>query len=142
MQAVNHSLAGAIVAVIVPAPLVPIAAIASHYLLDMTPHFGNHPTIHPWTYKFKVWLVADAILCVVALLYAMALQPNHWFIIGVGAFFGAAPDLLWIWNGKGPRWFKKFSHWASVIQWGERPDGWILELFYTLMMVITLYLLA
>ena len=142
MLGFNHVLAGSIAAVLVPAPLVPVVALASHFLLDLTPHFGNSPTIYPYTRPFKRLLAADSLLCLIGLLFAIWLFPNLWAVIVIGAFFSAAPDILWLWRNRGPAWFQRFLYWANWIQWGERPYGWLFDAFYGLMMSITLYLLA
>ncbi len=142
MLGFNHTLAGSIVAVIVPAPFVPIVALVSHYLLDMLPHFGASDTVKPYTTSFKRLLITDAILCIVALIFAIILFPEQWLIIMIGAFFGTAPDFLWILQNRGPRWLDIILDWSEWIQWGERPYGWILDAIYALLMAITLYLLA
>jgi hypothetical protein len=94
MLGFNHVLAGSIIAVITPAPLVPLVAFASHFLLDLTPHFGNSDRVYPYTKSFKLWLVIDALLCFVGLAFAISLFSDKWFIISLGAFFGALPDFL------------------------------------------------
>ena len=142
MLAFNHTLAGSIIAVIAPPPLVPLIALGSHFLLDLTPHFGNSETVKPYTNSFKRLLVLDGFLCIAGLLFAIWLFPAQWFIICVGAFFSVFPDLLWpLWQ-HGMKWLDKFLDWAHWIQWGERPYGWIFDAFYGVMMAITLYLLA
>jgi hypothetical protein len=142
MLGFNHTLAGSIIAVITPAPLVPIVALASHFLLDLTPHSGDTETVKPYTKPFMFLLAADALLCIAGVSYAISLFPDKWFIIGIGTFFAVFPDFLWpLWH-HGPKWLDKFLDWAVWIQWGERPYGWIFDAFYGLMMGITLYLLA
>lgn len=142
MLGFNHALAGSIIAVITPAPFVPIVALASHFLLDLTPHFGRSETVRPYTRSFQYLLITDGLLCIAAVGFALLLFPDQWFIIGVGSFFGILPDLLWpLWH-HGPKWLDKFLDWAEWIQWGERPYGWLFDVFYALMMGITLYLLA
>ncbi len=142
MLGFNHVLAGSIVAVIAPAPLVPIIAFVSHFLLDLTPHFGRSATVYPYTKAFKLWLITDAILCFAVLAFAISLFPSQWFIICVGAFFGALPDFLWLLRGRASRLMDKFLDWAEWIQWGERPYGWIFDATYGFLMVITLFLLS
>lgn len=142
MLGFNHALSGSIIAVLVPAPLVPFVAAGAHFILDMTPHFGASKTVYPYTKQFKILLITDGILCIASTLFAMLLFPDKWFIIGVGAFFGALPDALWpLWR-RGPKWLDKFLDWAQFIQWGERPYGWIFDAFYGIIMAIILYLLA
>lgn len=141
MLGFNHTLAGCIVAVITPAPLVPMVAFASHFLLDMTPHFGRSKRVYPYTKEFKLLLLGDAILCVTSLLFAMYLFPDMWFILGIGAFFSTLPDFLWLLNGK-TKWLKGFLQFAEKIQWGERPYGWIFDACYGVLFVIILLQLA
>lgn len=142
MLGFNHTLAGSIVAVIVPAPLVPIVALVSHFVLDLTPHFGRSETVYPYTKSFKRLLITDGLLCILGMLFATWLFPDEWLIVGIGAFFGVLPDFLWpLWH-RGMGWLDKLLDWAEWIQWGERPYGWIFDAFYALMMCITLYLLS
>jgi len=141
MLGFNHLLAGSIVAVIVPAPLVPFVAFASHYVLDLFPHsFGEEP---PFSRMLKVQIGIDAVLCVLTLILLFWLFPTIWPIIYVGAFFGFLPDALWIfWKKGGPKWFQSFLDWAHWIQWGERPYGWIFDALYGFLFGFTLFVLA
>ncbi len=137
MLGFNHTLAGSIIAIITPAPLVPIVAFASHFLLDMTPHFGRSKRIYPYTPEFKILLVVDAILCISSLLFAIYLFPDKWFILSVGAFFSTLPDFMWLLKDR-VRKLKKFFYFAEVIQWGERPYGWIFDLIYAVLFIAVL----
>lgn len=138
MTGFNHTLAGAIVAVLVPAPLVPIAAFISHFICDAFPHFGNYPPITKNPQNLKKLIIVDGVLCVIAALFAIWLFPENWPLIGVGSFFACLPDFMWIFKRQlhTPRWFLRFSSW---IQWGERPWGWILELIYAAVFVVILF---
>lgn len=142
MLGFNHVLAGSIVAVITPAPLVPFAAFVSHFLLDLTPHFGNSDRVYPYTKSFKLWLVIDALLCFIGLAFAISLFPDKWLVISLGAFFGALPDFLWLFHHKWQPWFDRFLNWAERIQWGERPYGWLFDAFYGFVFAFTLAALA
>jgi hypothetical protein len=133
----NHTLAGAIIAVIIPAPFVPLVAFFSHFLLDMTPHFGRSKTFTPYTKEFKWLLIIDAILCFCSLFFAWWLFPEMWLIIAIGTFFSTLPDFLWLLRGKSKK-FQWFFTFAEKIQWGERPWGWILELAYGVVFVTVL----
>lgn len=139
----NHALAGSIVAVVTPTPLtplVPVIAFATHFLLDLTPHaHGEEP---PFSRFLKIQIGIDLFLTPFALLFALVLFPEQWFLVGIGAFFGMLPDSLWLLWKKGPKWLDKFLDWAHWIQWGERPYGWIFDATYGMIMCITLYLLA
>lgn len=142
MLAFNHTLAGSIIAIVTPAPLVPVVALASHFILDMTPHSGTSDTRYPYTKSFIALLVLDGVLSIGALVFAIWLFPAQWFIIAVGAFFSVFPDLLWPLEHHGPKWLDTFLAWANWIQWGERPNGWLFDVFYGLMMVMALAFLS
>lgn len=141
MTGFNHTLAGCIIAVLVPAPLVPFVAFASHFLLDMTPHFGQSERFSPYTRDFKLMLVADAILCFSSLGFAVVLFPSMWLILAIGAFFATLPDFMSLLEGR-VLWLNKFFHFATVIQWGERPYGWIFDVLYASIFVSVLLSLA
>lgn len=142
MLGFNHVLAGSIIAVITPAPLVPIVALASHFILDLFPHFGESDTVKPGTKSFRNLLLLDGLLCIGGYLLAVSLFPSQWFTIAIGAFFAAFPDVLWLAWHRGPKWLDRFLDWAHWIQWGERPYGWIFDAFYGMMMAIILFLLS
>lgn len=141
MLGFNHILSGSIVALIVPAPLVPFVAFGSHYLLDMTPHaHGEEP---PYSRFLKTQITIDAIVSLLAIGLVIWLFPTRWPLLGVGAFFGLLPDTLWLfWRKGGPKWFQKFLDWAHWIQWGERPYGWIFDAFYGFLFAFTLFAFA
>jgi hypothetical protein len=141
MLGFNHTLAGSIIAIITPAPLVPVVAFISHFVLDATPHFGRSKRVYPYTRPFIYLLIADAVLCASSLLFAIWLFPDKWFILAVGAFFSTLPDFLWLIEGrvKGLKNYFKFARW---VQWGERPYGWIFDGVYAVAMIYTLWVLA
>jgi len=142
MLGFNHTLAGSIVAVITPAPLVPVVALVSHFILDTTPHFGESDTVRPYTKSFKLLLILDAVLCILSLSLAIWLFPDRWFAVCVGAFFGVLPDFLWPLLHRGPKWLDKFLDLAQWIQWGERPYGWMFDALYGFLFSFTLFALA
>ena len=136
MLAFNHLMAGSIIATMVPAPLVPIVAFASHFVLDLFPHaHGEEP---PYSRFLKTQIAIDAVLSVFVVGLIFWLFPTNWPLIMMGAFFGLLPDFLWIFWKRGPKWLDKFLDWAHWIQWGERPYGWIFDAYYGLIMVILL----
>lgn len=131
MLGFNHTLAGSIVAVITPAPLVPAVAFISHLLLDITPHFGKHQGFKPYNRNFKILLLVDAVLCFGVLFLAWWLFPDKWLIVAIGAFFGTLPDFMWLLRGK-TRLLNGFFILAEKIQIAEHPRGWLMELLYAL----------
>lgn len=140
MTGFNHTLAGAIIAVTFPAPFVPLAALFSHFFLDVMPHFGRHRAIKPGSSGLRKLIYADGTLSVLALIFSLVLFPDKWFLIGVGTFLSIFPDLQWIFKRQ-LRTPERYIRWMSAIQWGERPWGWILELAYAAIFVsILIYL--
>jgi hypothetical protein len=137
MTGFNHTLAGTIVAVIIPTPLVPIIALLSHFLLDTFPHFGRSQTVKPYNKKFKLVLIIDAVLCFSFLGLGLYLFPDKQLPIVLGVLFATLPDFLYILRdftkAPGLKWFFNFS---EKIQWGERPWGWILEILYAVVFII------
>lgn len=141
MTGFNHTLAGALAAVTLPAPLAPLVALVSHFVFDAFPHFGRHTELRPYTKSFIQLLGIDAVLCVMSLLLALMLFPDKWLLILACTFLSTLPDFLWLLDGK-VGWLKGFFSFASVIQWGERPWGWVLEIIYGTIFVATLIILS
>lgn len=141
MLGFNHTLSGSIVAVITPAPLVPIAAFSLHLLLDATPHFGQDKRFIPYNRRFKMLLLIDATLCFLALFLAWWLFPDKWLIISVGTLFATLPDFMWLVRGK-TNFLNGFFRVAEKIQWAEHPRGWLMELLYALSFGAMLFWLA
>lgn len=144
MTGFNHTLAGSIIAVITPAPLVPIFALVSHFILDAMPHFGNHAAItvenSRLSKRFKQLLIVDALLCIASLSLALLLFPDKWLVITIGVIFAAGPDFLWMFESRAKsRLSKRFFIFAKRIQWAEWPRGWILEIIYGLTFVTILF---
>lgn len=126
----NHALAGAIIGIVTPTPLVPFVALASHFLMDMLPHFGEHSRIKPYTKSFKALLVFDALMCFSILATSLHIRPDMHIGIILGTFFACLPDFLWLVQDKVKSgWAKAYFKFAKKIQWGETPDGWTYELF-------------
>jgi hypothetical protein len=141
MTGYNHTLAGAIAAIALPAPIAPLAALVSHFIFDAFPHFGRHPVLKPYTSSFVSLLIVDGMLCILSLIFALALFPDKWIIILVCTFFSTLPDFLWLLEGR-VRSLEGFFKFASDIQWGERPWGWTLEIFYGIIFTTILVLLS
>lgn len=139
MTGYNHVAIGVIVGVSIKNPIAVIpVAFASHFVLDALPHFGNNKKFDKWNTNFIYLLAIDAALCLSVLLFAIYKWPNLWLPIGLGAFFAALPDFIWLAYGKKKlpdNWFFRFSKW---VQWGEFPWGMVIEIpvFVCLMIVI------
>ncbi|NLA42790.1 hypothetical protein GX865_01350 [Candidatus Saccharibacteria bacterium] len=137
----NHALAGVIIAATVPAPLVPVVALASHFLMDALPHFGNSVIFKPYTKAFKRLLLVDAVLCTTILAFSFWLFPDKWWLMIIGTFFATLPDFLWLLEGR-VKWLQRYFAFAKKIQWSETPEGWTYELIYLSLLFLTLSIVA
>ena len=137
MTATNHALTGALIGLWSGKPLVAVpAALFSHFLLDMIPHFGPRMSVVQWlrTQRFRWMLAADFLGCVTVVILLFVHKPSHWLLACFTAFIATSPDLISYPFFKRAQqdddaerfnWYTKF---ASCIQWFERPPGAIVEL--------------
>lgn len=141
MTGFNHTLAGCIIAVIVPAPLAPFVAFASHFVLDATPHFGRSHRFVPYNKDFIRFLVVDGLLCVAALVFSISRFPHLWWLMIICAAAATLPDFMWLLKHR-VKWLNGFFRFAHWIQWGERPWAWIFDLAYGMIFVTILLKLS
>lgn len=157
MTATNHMLAGAVVAVGVQNPflIVPLA-VASHFLLDVLPHFGIRtvdaavPDKHP---LFRYIVIIDIALAItlLTLLPSILKGAVSWWVLWIGMGCAFLPDFIWVYRfayeaihkkqhteGR----FAKVHRFHAKIQWGERPWGFIIEIAWFGAMGVLLGLLA
>ncbi len=93
MLTTPHATAGmAIGAYLVNPVMVIPAAIASHFLLDMVPHWQE--TLAPYIPTRKTYIRASLDICLAVGLTTLAShwQPEHTAVIWIGAFFANLPD--------------------------------------------------
>lgn len=135
MRAINHALTGAIIGLAIENPAIAVsAAVLSHYVCDVIPHFGaNLPgNTELKSGRFRNLLYIDALLCALLVLTLALMRPHHWLVAAVSAFAASAPDFLsvtkyvQIRRGKAWKagWYNRFAH---GIQWFERPIGAVVE---------------
>jgi hypothetical protein len=146
MRAINHALTGAVIGLTISEPVMAVpAALASHYICDIIPHYGprKRGVAMLCSAKFRWLLIADAILCVGLVLWLVISRPFNWPLAVICAFLAAAPDLLAInryrralthkpWKAS---WYSKF---AVGIQWYERPPGAVVEIAWFIAVMIVL----
>jgi hypothetical protein len=134
MTATNHALTGALIGLTVHNPWVALpAALFSHIICDIIPHFAL--TDKNWLKRrsFTQYLILDASLCLLLVGLIFAFQPGYWQQASVCAFLATSPDLLWIRQLVFARqnrsyhrfWLERFLGW---IQWFQRPVGAFVEL--------------
>ncbi len=145
MTASNHVVAGALIATAVANPLAAVPlAFASHFVLDMLPHYGENGTKSWLGRNFNHVLFTDAAITSAVLLGLILLQPANILLILVCGIIAVLPDLVWLPYymadlrqqplEQGP--FARFSKW---IQWGETPKGIYIEiLFFALLLTVLL----
>ena len=134
MRAINHALTGAIIGIAVPIPIIALPlALASHFICDAIPHYGDERT--PLKSKlFAYGLLVDALLCIALVCVLFSTNQPSWFIASLCAFIATSPDFFWVPKYLRARKDKKFSdkpnwfmRWAKDIQWFEKPIGAVVE---------------
>lgn len=141
MTGFNHTLAGALAAVLLPAALAPVVALASHFALDSLPHFGRDPRIVPYNKAFVGMLIVDAVFCFATLGLSVFLFPSLWWLIIICTAAATLPDFLWGIKRWAPAWLTPQYVFHQRIQWGERPYGWIFEVtFFVIALSCLVYL--
>lgn len=155
MTATNHMLAGAVVATAIQQPLIVFpAVIASHFVLDVLPHFGvredtpSERNKHP---LFRYVLVIDFFLTAGLLLLLPSILHGtvSWWVLVLGMFLAWAPDLMWVreffQNAKAHEDRErhgKVVHFHQKIQWFEKPLGLITEVVFFGGMAVLLGIMA
>lgn len=94
MLTAPHAAAGVAIGVIIPNPLVAApVAVASHFLLDMVPHWQE--TLAPYTPTKKTYIriPLDMALAIGITLLAVHWQPQNTASVWAGAIFANVPDL-------------------------------------------------
>jgi hypothetical protein len=134
MTATNHAATGAVLALAVQHPIIAFPlALASHFMLDVLPHYGVAYDKRPQNQKFGRVLAVDAIMLPITAIMLLFIAGAAWWFVLIAMFLAICPDFVWAyryWREKGGVVLEKnrFTHWHSRIQWGERPWGWIIEL--------------
>lgn len=132
MLAINHTLTALLIAVTVKKPelVVPIA-LASHFVLDVIPHYGEHEKVSRGSSFYNLKIIADGLLSLLVVVLAINHWPNLAGIIVLSAFFSILPDLIWplalVVKKQGPLW--EFFKFHKQIQ-HESPNGIIIELIW------------
>ncbi len=139
MTTTGHAVTGALIATLVRQPLLAIPlAFASHFVCDALPHFGLGMKFG--SKKMYYWLVIDGLvaLCIaVFLIYIGVADP---VLLAVCGFAAMSPDLAWLYYGlRGEHGdYKKYdwiSRFHSKIQWYEKPQGILVDLVWSIVMV-------
>ncbi len=150
MLLTNHTLTGVLLGLTIDNPLVLApTAVASHLLLDATPHFGTQ-TIKASFPRGRAFILIGAVdfgASVAVTAVACLLWPARIPAVLVGVLGACLPDLTYIplvifGRGNLERWlpfYRPMLKFLADIQWYERPLGAITEAFWAMLM---LWLLA
>jgi hypothetical protein len=137
MTGLNHALAGGLIGKFVPLPLVMPLALASHFILDMLPHYGIDQEQRDKSLFWRIFFSVDALATFCLAVYAI--QSQHYAMF-LGGLFATMPDYLWVGRIIKTRSFNLSSHsnsftrWHANIQRFERPWGIWIELPLTLIL--------
>lgn len=147
MTATNHAVTGAIIAAVIPHPLIGLPlALLSHFVLDSIPHFGAHTKAKPDSKEFAAILATDGFLLISFLIIVTLAGYEagyQWWLLPVGALLGVLPDIMWIKHyrndlrGEEKHW-DYIRHFHKKIQRWEIPSGWVIETVWFLAVVIVL----
>lgn len=133
MTGSNHVVAGALIGAVVVQPTVAVpVALASHFVMDALPHYGDNNKSTWLNRHFDYVLAVDAVITSVFLIVLFSAQPANWLVMAMCAVAAVLPDIVWIphyladmrGHTKPHGRFARFSKW---IQWGERPWGIYIE---------------
>lgn len=131
MQAINHTLTATIIALTVRNPeVVAPVALASHFALDMVPHYENVP---PWRggskrlYNDIIYI--DALTTLAAFVLSLVVWPTHAWIIALAVFLAISPDTFWAFQRRirPETWLGRYLKWHKAIQWSESNRGIVME---------------
>jgi hypothetical protein len=142
MTATNHALTGALIAVSIKNPALAItAAFASHFALDVLPHFGLRKEIE--YLKKSILLRLVVVFELIAMSFALFYLPAHLNHLASGAIVLACmvvavlPDFMWTYRyakrfitHDACEFKSKFMHYHEKIQTFERPIGIVVELVW------------
>lgn len=144
MTATNHTITGAVIATLIPIPIVAIPlAFLAHFVLDALPHFGfdDHSDKN-----FIFILAGDFALAMAVLISIFLLQLPNWPLLIASGIVCASPDLMWLprWitelKGKTPKPMGFVRKFHAKIQWAEVQDqfGVLSEVAWFVFMLLAL----
>ena len=127
----NHALTGGIIAAVLPLPIALPLALASHFLLDMLPHYGISQDERDKSKFWKVFFTVDAFATLGLAIYAII---NNHYAMFLGGLFATMPDYIWVARVVKTKSFNlsnngnKFTKWHASIQKYEKPWGIHIEI--------------
>lgn len=131
MTGFNHAAVGGFAGKLLPLPFAIPVAFASHFVLDMLPHYGishDKRDNHFW----RIFTVLDFLLTTAYLVWVLFVQ-QHYAVFFCG-IIAVCPDFIWVARIIRTRSFdlsepkSRFAKWHARIQRYERPWGIYLEI--------------
>lgn len=147
MTAINHSITGSIIAVSITNPVIGLPlAFASHFILDLLPHFGFHTVAKAGSKDYRAIVKFDTFITIVFFIISTFAGYRAGFdiwLVPLGSFFAWCPDIMW---------YKHYQndikgedkHWDIIrkthkkIQRYEVSWGWIIEVVWFFFGVVIL----
>jgi len=131
MIALNHVLTGTAIGLALRQPLLAAPlALASHFVLDMVPHFVYGK---PWGRLFLTSFILDALSTAAALAWLVLSAPQLTVLLLLCGICAELPDVLWLYVNRWP------THWYFVfhkkIQRSETLWGIVPELCYLALII-------
>lgn len=142
MTATNHALSGAVIGLSITHPAIALPlAFASHFVLDVVPHFGLEKFTGYWKQKelFRKFILTDALL--LCLFFVFLLFAKAPLLVFACVFLACLPDTAWAYRyifydkfGRlKPRPMNRFNKWHVDIQ-THSLKGIYLEVSFALLM--------
>lgn len=145
MTATNHAVTGVIIASVVPNAAIGLPlALLSHFALDALPHFGKHPKLHHTSRAFLIFLSLDLAVAFSVLLAFAFTFPHNFFVPVLGGLIAMSPDAMWFpgylrnLKGQKPKSLGPIATFHLKIQWAELPWGYVFEIAWLGLMLLTL----
>jgi hypothetical protein len=131
MTGFNHALVGGLIGRLLPWPVAVPVAIASHFILDMLPHYGIPAGRRDVSDFWKLFFIVDFFATLSLAFWAIA---NHHYAMYVCGQLAVLPDFVWVAHVLRTRSFNfstvrtRYEKWHIAIQKYEFSKGLWVEL--------------
>lgn len=140
MTATNHAITAANLALVTKQWWVLPLAFASHFLLDMLPHYGD-PVPEARAARFKTVLGVDMVMLILLTWLVVMTAGQYTLLVLVSMFVAWLPDSVWFYRDWRERregtlpMQNPLTNFHAHIQKNERGWGWILEVAWFVVML-------
>ena len=147
MTGLNHAATGALVAAAIDKPLIALpAALLSHFVADVVPHWNYKPPggINGRLKVMSLDLIFSLILLVVL---ALTVNATPWVVLA-GGLLAISPDIMWLEffltgrpsiKGNPKRIINRVRQFHAWIQWSETDWGIYVEAVWFVLMIVLIY---